>query len=321
MAGTPYKKDWLVSTGIARGMISMHPGGRVPTVNEYCEAFGCSRGVVQNALAGLNECGAIALSKRGKQGTYLTEKNDDLLFKNAGLQFMTGSMPTPLNMHLAGLATGICQAMSRCSVPFTFAFVQGAKNRVEALSRGVYDFIVVTRSTASEHIRENPDLEEAFPLSGCRYSPPYALYINRRGVSEIQDGMTVALDPACRDQYRLTHLLCAGRDVRLIEMPYISSRQAFLSGEVDALVFRDDSSPGNAYLGGFMLNPKWLSKSDEYSVAPIALSVSEDMQLPVVLVNKKNYGMAGILKSYLGGELVSFIQKKVIDQQMAPQFY
>ena len=320
MVGAHYKKDWLVTTGIARLMISTPLDTRLPTVQDYCEIFDCSRGVVQNALASLEAGRAVSLHKRGKQGTYLIEKNEELLFQNAGLQFLTGSMPTPLNMHLAGLATGICQAMNRCSVPFTFAFVQGGKNRANALVRQVYDFVLVTRSTAREYIAQNPEVEEAFPLLDCDYSPPYMLYLNRPGLTELQDGMTVAVDPSSQDQWHLTQSLVAGKDVRLVEMPFIPSRQAFISGQVDCVIMRDDSVYRSGLLGAS--TPIFQSiRPEKKSVVPLSGELTWDMQLPVVLVSKKNYGMAGILRSYLGGEWVAYIQKKVIDQQMAPQFF
>lgn len=320
MHGAQYKKDWLVTTGIARLMISMPLDSRLPTVKDFCEIFDCSRGVVQNALASLEVSGAVSLRKRGKQGSYLAAKSEELLFQNAGLQFLTGSMPTPLNMHLAGLATGVCQAMNRCSVPFTFAFVQGGKNRANALCRQVYDFVLVTRSTAQEYITQNPEVEEAFPLLDCEYSPPYMLYLNKPRLTEIQDGMTVAVDPSSQDQWRLTQALVAGKNVRLVEMPFIASRQAFISGQVDCVVMRDDSVYHSGLLGMAMQVFQTISP-DNRSFVPIPAELTRDMQMPVVLVSRKNYGMAGILRTYLGGELVAYIQKKVIDQQMAPQFF
>ncbi len=320
MHDSKYKKDWLVTSGIARLMISAPLDSRLPTVKDYCEIFDCSRGVVQNALASLEANGAVSLSKRGKQGSYLAAKSDELLLQNADLQFLTGSMPTPLNMHLAGLATGICQAMNRCNVPFTFAFVQGGKNRANALCRQVYDFVLVTRSTSQDYIEQHPEVEEAFPLLDCEYSPPYMLYLNRPGLTEIQDGMTVAVDPSSQDQWRLTQALVSGKKVCLVEMPFIPSRQAFISGQVDCVVMRDDSVYRSGLLGTAMQIFQTISPENK-SVVPIPADYTRDMQMPVVLVSKKNYGMAGILRSYLGGELVAYIQKKVIDQQMAPQFF
>lgn len=321
MAGLPYKKDWLVSTGIARGLVSTPLGARLPTLNEYCEAFDCSRGVVQNALAFLQQCGAVVLDKRGKQGTFLLEKNEEKLFENAGMSFLTGSMPTPLNLHLAGLATGICQAMGRCSIPFTFAFVQGGQNRVDALGREVYDFVVVTQATAERCMAQNPDIEAAFPLSGCEYSAPYKLYMNRPGLEDLQDGMSMAVDPTSRDQWDLTQVVCAGRNVRLVEMAYISTVQAFLSGEVDSVVLRGEAGPALPGLSNYVFAAERLNNPALVSAVPLARQDMQALQLPVVLVNRKNYGISGILKTYLGGEVVSFVQQKVIRQEMAPQFF
>jgi len=115
--------------------------------------------------------------------------------------------------------------------------------------------------------------------------------------------------------------LCHGKDVKFIEMPYISSRQAFFLGEVDALVFRDDSVMGMPFLNNLIAPSQRFVNPDLTSSVPIELDIAGEMQLPVVLVNKKNYGMSGILRSYLGGDVVSFVQKKVVDLQMSPQFF
>ena len=318
MESSHVKKDWLVTTGIARQMISTPIDSRVPTVNDYCYMFECSRGVIQTAINKLESSGAIKLKRFGKHGRFLEAKDEELLFKNAGLQFLTGSMPTPLNMHLAGLATGVCQSMNRCPIQFTFAFVQGGKNRADALKRQVYDFVIVTRATALEYIGEYPELEEAFPLIGCKYSPPYQLYLNRPGLTEILNGMTIAVDPSSQDQLLLTKALSKGKKVNFAKMPFISSRQAFLSGKVDGVVMRSDSPQiASLYL---MPDTKQIN-SESISTVPISAELCENMQLPVVLGNKRNYGMRGILQAYLGGELVSFIQNKVLEQDMAPQFF
>jgi len=317
----PYKKDWLVRTRIARFMLQTELNAKILTIREYTETFGCSRGVVQNALDSLEQAGAIALDRRGKNGTFLTARDEAKLFEGAGLHFITGSMPAPLSIHHAGLATGICQAMSKCSAPFTFAFVQGAKNRVDALLREVYDFVVVTRSAAEEAMARHPELEISFPLEGCEYSYPYTLYINRPGATEIQAGMTVAADPASTDQWDLTQLACRGRDVKLIEMPYIACSFAFLAGSVDAVVMQGElNSPQPTLNNLFLAGERRISMAD-VSAIPVEGEKAEKLKQPVVLVNRHNYGMGGILKNYLGGNLVSHIQRLVIEFKMAPQFY
>jgi len=322
MEPVPFRKDWRASTGIARGVLGTELGARLPTIEEYAKAFGCSRGVVQNALAALEKGGAVRLDKRRKQGTFLAGKDEERLFACAGLPFLTGSMPAPLNMHLAGLATGICQAMGQCPVPFTFAFVQGAKNRADALCRQIYDFAVLTRTAAEEHIERQPELEVAFPLAGCEYSTPYFLYIGKPGLDDIADGMTIAVDPASTDQQRLTRMLCQGRDVRVLERPFLASGQAFLSGEADCVVMRGELvlEQPNLYDATAALLGRRIALSS-ISVIPIPAERMVGTQQAVVLVNRRNYGIAGILKKYLAGDLAGYIQKRVIKREMAPQFY
>lgn len=315
-----YRKDRQAVSVISRSILGMKTRERMPTIREYETMLGCSRGVVQNALTALQESGAITLDKRGKQGTFILSADEDMLFDAANLQYFTGSMPAPLNLHLAGLATGVCQSMGRCPAPFTFAFVQGAQNRANALLRGIYDFAVVTMAAAQEHIRLHPELEIAFPLTGCEYSPPYILYINRPGVTEIQDGMTVALDTSSTDHAELTKQLCRGKDVKFVPLPYIAAHYALYAGEVDCAVFRNDSDPTQSFQELALSGTKTVLPANISSIA-INGGQSEEMQLPVVLVSIENYGIADILRNYLSCDLISYIQKRVISHQMAPQFY
>lgn len=321
MERNPFRKEWLASSGIARGMLGTKAGERIPTIEEYTKQFGCSRGVVQNALATVEKTGAIRLEKRGKNGTYLAEKDEEKLFKSAGLQFFTGSMPTPMNIHLAGLATGICQAMARCTIPYTFAFVQGSRNRAEALCREVYDFAIVTKAAAAEHVELYPQLEVAFELQACEYSQPYTLFINKPNCTEVEDGMVLAVDPNSTDQWELTNMLCEGKRVKLVELPYIATGTAFLAGEVDAVVQRKDIAQQGTGIAQINFTGDSPVSLENISLAPISGERALEMQLPVVLVNSRNYGIAAILKNYLDDEVISYVQRRVINHQMAPQFY
>lgn len=321
MSKIPYKKDWLIRTRIARFMLETELNSKILTIQEYTELFDCSRGIVQNALDSLEQAGAITLDKRGKNGTFLTGKDEGKLFDNAGLHFITGSMPAPLSIHHAGLATGICQAMSKCSVPFTFAFVQGAKNRVEALLREVYDFVVVTRSAAEEAMARHPELEISFALDDCEYSFPYTLYLSRPGTTEIQNGMTVAADPTSTDQWELTQAAVRGKDVKLVEMPYISCNFAFLSGKADAVIMQGELTSSQPSLNNWLFTGERRIAMSDVSAIPIQGEKAEKLKQPVILINKNNYGIGGILKNYLGGNFISHIQRLVIEFKMAPQFY
>ena len=320
MLGSPYRKEWYVGTSIAKGFIGMPEGSRLPTITDYAGIFDCSRGIVQNALNFLEEQRAVVLDKQGKKGTYLLSKDEQQLLRYSGLNHLTASMPPPINLNFAGLATGICNGMSQCQIPFTFAFVQGSENRLQALLTGAYDFVVTTLSAAQAYTAKYPEVEIAFPFDGCEYSKPYKLYINKPRKTEIEDGMTMAVDPSSADHLDISRKICQGKNIKVKEMPLISGVYAFYTGEIDSIVFRDGIENNHDNLVNIVLKNKNCISPTQISEIPIA-EASRDLQLPVALVHRKNYGMAGILKRYLSGEAVGFIQKQVISGNMVPQFY
>ena len=300
-----YKKTGLAATRIARAFLALSVGERIPTIQEFVQSLGAARGTVQSALTALEAEGAVRLEKRGKMGSYIAKMDLPALFRLADLSYITGSMPAPISLTLAGLATGICRAMSACPVPFTFAFVQGAGNRVEALRRMVYDFVVVSQAAARHHTGLYPELEIAAVLEQSRYSAPYVLYCNRPGADTLRDGFSIAVDPTSTDQWQITGQLCAGRDVRIVTCPYIATRAAFLAREVDCVVYRaGDIDGGNGV-----------------RALPLPAGADEAQERPAVLVNRNNYGISSVLHAYLDDAQIANAQQAVVDMRAEPQFY
>ena len=320
MLQSPYRKEWYVGACIAKGLLGMATGSRIPTVTEYAEQFSCSRGIVQNALNALEGDGDITLDRLGKRGTFLRAKREEKLFAAAGLSHLTASMPPPINMHFAGLATGICQGMSACPVPFTFAFVQGSWNRVQSLLSGAYDFVVTTRFSAELYAEKYPEIQIAFPFEDCRYALSHKLYINRPGKTALEDGMTIAVDPSSYDQMAITQRLCQGRKVYVQQMPFVSAIYGFFSGRIDAMVWRDGSQREKDNLLSYVMNQHPAVTREQISEIPISAG-DPAMDLPVALIHRDNYGIRGILEAYLRGNQVGQVQKKVLDGTMLPQFY
>lgn len=320
MLQSAYRKEWFVGSSIAKEFIGIPIGTRIPTIAEYAEKFSCSRGIVQNALSALEEKKVILLDRMGKKGTYLLSKEDDRLFAFSGLSHLTASMPPPINRHFAGLATGICQGMGKCPIPFTFAFVQGSKNRVQALVSGAYDFVVTTKFSAELYASRYPEVEIAIPFDTCEYALPHKLYINQPGKTGIEDGMTIAVDPSSYDQVAITRKICEGKKVIIREMPFVSATYAFYAGKIDCLVFRDGIENSNDNLLNLVMGQENCIPLSQISVISLKEG-SSDMECPVALVHRDNYGMTGILRNYLLGEEIGAIQKKVMEGKMLPQFY
>lgn len=306
MDPSPYRKDYWAMMMVARDLIGLPPGSKIPTINDYTERLKISRGIVQSALRGLEERGAIQLEKRGVMGTFLVKAVQPELYDLADIKFITGSMPTPAGDYFAGLATGICQAMANCPVPFNFAFVQGSEKRIQALRRGIYDFVVVTQAAAKRYMVLYPELEIVCMLTKSCYSPPYMLYCNRPGVQEIEDGFSIAADPNSADQWLLTGQVCAGKNVRIVTQPYIATRAAFLAGKVDCVVWRSDATFAAA------------KGVEEISLGKLG---DDSFQYPVIMANRENHGMDKILLAYMDEELIAEVQKNVCSGLMEPAFY
>jgi hypothetical protein len=300
-----YKKSWLINTQVARDLIGCSAGDRLPTIQEFTQKYGSSRGIVQKALESVQKNRAIALEKRGKMGTYIGSSDQEALFRLGELEYITATMPPAVTGDLAGLATGVCDAMGACPVPFNFAFIHGADKRGAALSRMIYDFAITSQAAARRIISRYPDLEILMPLEGCVYSPPFVLCSRTPGGRGIGNGDTLAADPSSTDQYLLTKRLCRGKKVRIIEKPYITCRALFIAGEIDFLVYRNES---------------WIQ---EYQVAaaPIDNGGKAEYIVPVILINRQNYNIGNILRAFLQPALIAGSQTAVLERRKEMQIY
>jgi hypothetical protein len=298
-----YKKSWLINMQVARDLIGSSAGDRLPTIREFTQRHASSRGIVQKSLDNLQKNGAITLEKRGKMGTYIGAANQKTLFRLGGLEYITATMPPAVTGDLAGLATGICDAMEECPVPFNFAFIHGADKRGAALSRMIYDFAVTSQSAAARIVSRYPGLEIMMLLDGSVYSPPFVLCCKRPGV--ISDGDTVAVDPSSTDQYLLTRRLCRGKKARIIERPYITCRALFIAGEIDFLVYRNES---------------WIQEY-QVSAVPIENGGKAEYLTPAILINRQNYNIGNILRVFLQPPLIAESQTAVLERRKEMQIY
>lgn len=300
-----YKKVGIATLGIARDLLLSQVGDKCPTIAECVEKFDVSRGTIQEAFNILESSGAVLTDKKGKKGTLIQQKDDALLCQYAQLDTITASMPTPLNQCLMGLATAVCRSMSGCTIPFTFAFIQGSYNRVKALRENKYDMVITSLMTAKNFLASYDELMIAMTLDGCQYSKEYMILINSPNASGLKDHMTIGFDPTCSDQVSIINQLCCEYDLQLVKVPYASSHFAITNHMVDAIVYRREP---------------WLSQAPETTLLPVP-NYKPEMDVPVILVNKQNYGMDKLIRSFLNEETCRQIQAAVIDGSMEMQFY
>ena len=301
----PYKKTWVVTTKIARELISLPEGEKLPTVGYISDVLCTSHGIVQKALLMLEESGCVEMKKQGRGGTVLIKKNPPLLFEAAGIKGITGAMPLPLNTCFAGLATGLYDVFSSCPAPFGFAFLHGAQTRVDALLRETYDFVVVSRAAAMLFLERHAELDLLADYKSVQYSGHFALFINRKGATRLHDGFTVGVDQQFTDQMILTQLVCSGKKVRFVPMAYQRACSALVSGEIECLVARVDD----------------IAASNIFTVIPLETDGGPDMTTPALLCNRNAFGMKNILSSYLDEGRVCAAQQTVMNLTRDPCFY
>ena len=313
MAPNPniYKKTGLTLMHMARDLVLTDVGEKIPTIAEYTEIFGVSRGIVQNALETLTEDESISIEKRGVLGTFLIAKDDAKLYEHTGWGSITGSMPIPLTPYFTSLATAVCEVLTKAPMEFSFAYMSGSVKRVEALLNGVYDFMVLSKSAAAEHMKKHPNLEICAELTDALYCQGYMLYFMDPAKTEIEDGMRIGVDPVCLDQKVLTDRLCQGKKVEIVEFPFIGFEDIVKSGKIDCTVFRGvgwSESAKNINMGIIPLNN-------------IEGFEKENTNTPVVLVRKENYGIDRLMKKYLDISRIHQIQKEVLDGRRTMKFY
>lgn len=304
MLPSPYKKGWLVTTGIAKMLLGAKEGDRIPTVQECVDQLHISRGMVQNALQTLREEGAITLEKRGNAGTFILSLDQSVLFRLADIHFITASMPIPFFDGFSGLASGVSFCMDSCPVPFNFAFVPGAGNRVDALRRGVYDFVVLSRAAAAYHVTADPSLELMMTLENSSYAEPFVFCSRGEAITEPRDGMTIAADPNATDQFQITQQLCRGKDIKLLLHTFVSCRALFLEGEADCVVYYKND---------------W-TQTEGIWTHPLPTSFQSDFYTPAILARKSDQAIGQILYMYLQDDAIARIQKQVVNREIQPQF-
>ena len=309
MKPTFYKKTGLATINIARDFYTMQAGDRVPTIAEYTQRFEVSRGIVQKAIATLEEDACIQTQKNGVKGTFVTGIDYEKLYPYTNWGSLTGTMPVPMTISFSSLTTAICEEMEKSPFPFSFAYVTGSEKRLAALKEMIYDFIIVSKSSAERYLSENDFLEKAIELTGCVYSEPYVLYFLDDQKTEIEDGMRMAVDCNSIDQYTISQKLCEGKDVAFVQTPYASFSELLVKKNVDCFIYRRDGWYNN-------FQPDLNQRVVELPGYPL-----EEVTTPVILVNRENYGFKKLLCQYITVEKTHEKKEKVISGECAVKFF
>lgn len=292
-----------VSIEIAKRMIPLQPGDRVPTVAALAQDLDSGVGTVQRAIGLLQESGALRLDARGKLGTFVASIDRPALWRAAQELLLIGLMPLPYTRRYEGLATGLREAFERLEIPFSLAFMSGAGNRLDTL-RTRQGFAVVSRLAAERALAVGGGGFEIVEDFGPEtYVEGHALvWRNRRRPRKPR----VGVDSHSVDQVELARLEF-GADADFVDVPYLQVLDHLRRGEFDVTVWAKDA----------------LSAVDDLDVSD--LSSRSDPSQPantsaVLVVAEGDDLTAGLIRAELDSEAVRETQRAVLVGDQPPRY-
>ena len=145
----------IVAKYIARELLLLDEGSRIPTVDEYEERFGVSRGTVQKALAIVDDQKVVELRKRGVLGTFLYGKNLTRLWQLSGWTNLTGAGALPSTKRQEALSSAIYVAFETSRHLSTLLTCRGPTDVSKACWQ-TSNFVVTSKGAAEYLIQEMP---------------------------------------------------------------------------------------------------------------------------------------------------------------------
>lgn len=243
-----YQKIAVAVNHLAQDLLCRGEGERIPSISEYQQILGVSRGTVQNCLTYLKENGAVSLVSRGHLGTFVEKLDYPRLQACSFKQELLGAMPLPYSTCYQGLATALYQSFS--PLTFNLVYVRGAESRLRLIRTGVCQFIICSRFAAQEAIRSGENVKILMDLGPGSYLSSHVLVMRDPNALALQPGMRVAYDQASLDHRYLTEHVCAGmEDITLVPMRAHHTVAAIRNGDIDAGIWNLDEIKESGYDG------------------------------------------------------------------------
>ncbi|WP_284139104.1 MULTISPECIES: GntR family transcriptional regulator YhfZ [unclassified Virgibacillus] len=302
-----FSKNGLAAKEIAKKMIFIEAGERIPRVEDFVQSLSLGRGTVQGALKVLENLRAIHLESRGHLGTFLITKDMHLLKEIAGVGSLMGAMPLPYSTLYEGLATGLIEVSDAMLNRVNLAYMRGSKQRLEGLKSRRYDFVVMSQLAAEEEIAQDNNLQIAINFGPETYVTRHQIFLANAHENQIKEGMRVGIDYTSIDQSKITLLECENLNVELVPLNYMQLFDSLQSGSLDAAVWNADETRAN----------KVLKKVDFKSEK--AKAIAKKASTSVVLMEKDRPEVSNFLLR-LDKQLILDIQRLVVEKKKLPHY-
>ena len=218
-------------------------------------------------------------------------------------------MPLPYSRRLEGLATGLSEAFGQAGVALSLVYMRGALSRLQNMTMEKFDFIIMSRFSFNNALQRELNIQEVLSLGIGSYVSQHIILLANDEKKEIEDGMRVGIDPSSIDQVLLAKKACRGKEVEYVEINYMNLMTALKSGQIDVTIWNADD---------------FYASSNTFKAVPLD-QTDEDVHLQenteaVIVTSLSNRFVLQIMRSIIDPELVSSIQKEVLDNQRLPVY-
>lgn len=258
-------KRGLATQAVAKELMKLDAGEKIPTITEFSSLLNVSRGNVQYALNRLKDSESIDIKSRGHLGSFLLEIDYLKLAEFCGVRSLVGVMPLPYSRRYEGLATGIYSMLNRGIISGNMAFMRGSINRFNALMDDRYDFAVMSALAYEQKQAEHRNLHCAVNFGPNTYVKSHVV-MTPNDFDLSWTGKKVAIDTSSVDQSLLTHLYFADKDVEFVPMVYNQIMPGLQSGLIDAAVWNSDDMDLTGSIVARELQDKDLGTRDTQAV-------------------------------------------------------
>ena len=299
-----YHKNGIAIMHLARDLITMQIGDRIPTITDYTEILGVGRGTIQNAISFLEETGSIHLEKQGQKGTFLQAIDHSALWPHTGWGTLLGAMPLPTGPVLASIDGACIYALRQSGFPFASSYTVSNHNRLNLLNEGTLSFVVTSKMGMDTSSERYPNIETAVELTDCTYSSPVML-LHRPEIDDcIKDGMRLGVSIRSSEQQYIANRLREYADFQVSEMTIMECNQALTAGEIDCIIGRPEAFETRFPFSDYI--PK------DCVWQPITfLGCDRTSTIPVIACNRNVYGMSKLVRSIMDRENMFKVQQDI----------
>jgi len=299
-----FNKNASTIISLSKLFLRMDEGERVPTFEALSNELKVARGTIQNSMKVLQDECAVEILSRGRIGSCLVKKDVEKLIHLADIRSFLGAMSLPYSRTYEGLATGLIHSLNnKYKIPVNMSYMRDAAERIDELLQGRYDFVIVSKLSASIAKKRGKSIEIVKDFGPKSYLSYHVLLFGNSQKTAIEDGMIVGLARNAESQNQRTKKACEGKKVSFVEVDYDQMLPMIKRNEIHATVWNRDE-----------INDALI----QINMVPIYSD--EESTEAVLVVDKNRPELVKLFDELVDVKQVTSIQRQVMEGKMPPKY-